>query len=399
MTQSDLAEDICSTSHLSKLENGSYEVNRETLILLLERLKIDLNTESRKIKEIKDAINQFIDALYHVDKEEISKGFSKLKVLEDYCLNTDLINIFQLSMFKYYIYSLDFEKAKEMQKVIDKLSHNFNKHETFIYITAQSSLLTQQNYPNEALKLLKSYSFKDELDLNQGEYYYQLALCYSILDNANISIIYCQKANLFFQEQFNFIKIIYNQMTLAINYVRIELFEEAKITYIKILRNSKMLGRHDLYIQNLYNYALLLKHKKEYQKALEYFRYCANNFPKGSENLILCLLNLIDLMIILKKDKNMILATIKEVKMHSFDKKYKIYDLLAQKFKYELMKPNERYYKFLEERLLPNLLVNNKYSLAAETTLELSQYYEKSDIWKSNELLKKYFSIREEHKI
>ncbi|MEH7802743.1 helix-turn-helix transcriptional regulator, partial [Bacillus pumilus] len=37
MTQSELAEGICSVSHLSKIENGSKEANQDTINLLLER--------------------------------------------------------------------------------------------------------------------------------------------------------------------------------------------------------------------------------------------------------------------------------------------------------------------------------------------------------------------------
>lgn len=48
MTQSELAEGICSVSHLSKIENGSKEANQDTINLLLERLGISQEKLSQR---------------------------------------------------------------------------------------------------------------------------------------------------------------------------------------------------------------------------------------------------------------------------------------------------------------------------------------------------------------
>ncbi|HDX9634227.1 helix-turn-helix domain-containing protein [Bacillus cereus group sp. MYBK108-2] len=399
MTQSALASGICSISHLSKIENNSYKVNKEILSLLLERLNIDLNTENRKIQEIRDSIYEFIESLHYIDEDQISKKFSNLQSLEEYCLGTELINIFQLAIFKFYVHSGDLKKSEEFKKTVTMLRDSFGGYEKLIYITTLSSLLIQQNSPKEALNLLNYYSFKNNIDLNQGEYYYQLALCYSILNNTEKAIIYSKKANYYFQEECNFIKILYTQMNLAINYTRIELFEEAKIIYTKILRGFKILNNNKLYFQNLYNYSLLLKQKKEYTLALENLEYCKRNFSEGSEHAIICSLNLIELMIILKKDVNMILAEIEKVKSYTTSNRYKVYRLVAQKYEYKLQRPKKRYYKFLEDKLLPNLLSNNKYFTAAEVILELAEHHCKTDIAKSNAFFEKYFLIKKEHKL
>ncbi|MFX0112798.1 helix-turn-helix domain-containing protein, partial [Bacillus pumilus] len=64
MTQSGLAEGICSVSHLSKIENGSNEANQDTINLLLERLGISQETLSQTARHLLSLLDEFQMNMY-----------------------------------------------------------------------------------------------------------------------------------------------------------------------------------------------------------------------------------------------------------------------------------------------------------------------------------------------
>ena len=60
MTQSELAEGICSVPHLSKIENNSKEANVETIRLVLDRLDIDLHDVEESEVKVEVLLNQLL---------------------------------------------------------------------------------------------------------------------------------------------------------------------------------------------------------------------------------------------------------------------------------------------------------------------------------------------------
>ncbi len=69
-TQTELAKDICSISHLSKIENDSYDGNVETIDLLLQKLGVSVTLEEEKYNNLRKTLSLFLESLLYYDHDE-----------------------------------------------------------------------------------------------------------------------------------------------------------------------------------------------------------------------------------------------------------------------------------------------------------------------------------------
>jgi HTH-type transcriptional regulator, quorum sensing regulator NprR len=391
MTQANLADGICSVSHLSKIENDFYDINKDTLQSLLNRLGIDYQEEREKMLNARKSIHAFIDSIHFGDDHQMLQQYEELILEEDYYLSSELNKVYLLAKYKYHTYRNNLSESERTKKLIDKLGVHFDHYEDLLYMTCTSSVLIKQNRPREALEVLQNNESLKEGSRLIGEFYYQIALCYSLLQLPDKAIMYCRKANVLFQEECNFIKILYTQMTLAINYVRVELLGEARLIYQRILRNASLLGMQELYEQNLYNYALLLKKDNNLSLALEHFWKCEESFRKGTDHHLLTLINIIEISMEMGMAKDCIMPFIKQLQQGSESIKSKKFGLVALKYKYQLLYPLQKYMNFLERKYLPHVQKKGDRESIKETVLELAQYYQEIDTVKSNEYFQLYF--------
>lgn len=103
MTQSELAEGICSVSHLSKIENGSKEANQDTINLLLERLGISQEKLSQKARHLLSLLDEFQMNMYFYALDQAEQNAEMIIQHEEQFFSLDLGIQYHLSLFQFYL--------------------------------------------------------------------------------------------------------------------------------------------------------------------------------------------------------------------------------------------------------------------------------------------------------
>ncbi|MBM7694127.1 transcriptional regulator with XRE-family HTH domain [Peribacillus deserti] len=376
LTQSELAQDICSISHLSKIENNSYDGNAETVELLLKKLNVNMEQEEEKYEELKEDLQSFYDSMVFYDLDTADKQYANLIKQEEFASSTDLINLYHLYLFKYYIYKSDQEKMNQTQKVIEKLNNSFSPFESLLASFMVGLAFVKENKiieANDQFVTLMTYNPAEAITFN-GELYYQTALCASILNDPESSIIHANKALNIYQNENNFVRIIHTKMLLGIGYMRLEMYKEASEIYRSLIRVTRLLHKKVLYYQVLYNYSAMLTEMGDYKKAREFLLECKGHFPRGSLEDIINKLGLIETLIKLNEDKNEIGKIIDDVLTMCDKKQHKKYIIAANMYKYQLFS-QPKYYAYLENIVYSYYIDNSLFSEAREVALKLAERF------------------------
>ncbi|HEY4553338.1 MAG TPA: helix-turn-helix transcriptional regulator, partial [Bacillaceae bacterium] len=133
MTQGELCKGICSVTHLSKFENYNKEVNEETVLLLLERLDISIDSIQKASKDIGKELSNLLDAIVSFDKERATESYKRLKGWEEYITFSNYISLYHLYIYRYHLLMLDFEKASKEQELIKQILNSFTQQEKEMY--------------------------------------------------------------------------------------------------------------------------------------------------------------------------------------------------------------------------------------------------------------------------
>ncbi|GAE33251.1 helix-turn-helix domain-containing protein [Halalkalibacter akibai] len=377
LTQSQLADGICSIPHLSKIENNSYSANEETATLLLDKLGVELSSEFDQYLQIKSDLDHFVEAVLYYDIENINMLGKKLQKLEEMFARTDLINLYHAYMIRFFLFNNHFKKATAHQKMLEKLRVNFTPLEELLYSFNAGLLLLADNKVQEAkdhFLQLKSMSLSNNPFIIR-DLFYQISLCFSLLNKPEKAVTYAKQALIYYKEENNYIRTVHTQMILGINYARLGLYDEGIEVYKVLLRNTRLLQLNDLYHQIIYNYSLLLFKKKDYNGALAFLYQAIKVFAKGSRHHILSHLAIIEILLLTNKDTTSIREHINEVIKYSQSTQLKKYRLLAQKFELQLQSKTDMY-QFIENQLFPFLKKNDHVEEKMKTALELAQYYQ-----------------------
>lgn len=293
MTQNSLAMGICSIPHLSKIENNNKEGNSETIRHLLERLNISLHNVEHSEQSIIQLLSDLQKQINYLENEKAKETMERLKEYEEIIGFTESIYLYELHRLRYYLFISDYKSAEKQLRWLNAHIQNFSQYERYLHLYYCALFLILGSKYEEADKefthLLKIHP---ELGSLEGEVYYHLALIKGRLEESSQAIIYGRKALQFYKDKYNFKRIIYTLMSLALNYSREKMFHEAIEIYEHLLRNIELL-QQDFLLPSIYNnLGDLYQMKGEYENALMYLKKSALLMPKNSDNYLLCLYNL-----------------------------------------------------------------------------------------------------------
>lgn len=84
ITQEQLAEGICSSAYLSKLENNQISFNKEIVSQLCERLELPVEKFIAPSDEhVKKTLENWIDALHHYDLKKADAYYHEIQSLDE----------------------------------------------------------------------------------------------------------------------------------------------------------------------------------------------------------------------------------------------------------------------------------------------------------------------------
>lgn len=376
LTQTELAEGICSTSHLSKIETNMYTANEDTLNMLLKRLNLRLEDEHSRMKELHDLLHDFIFSIFMHDGDRADILFNEIIQKHDYMETSDFVNLYHLYIYRYYCWKKSHDKVKETLKVIQRIKTTFTSVEKNIYVIFKAINASIDNDSEGAIRLITEF-LQNPLPLGRfwiGEAYYLLSHSHSRLNQPEAGVMYGKKAYEIFEDDSNWMRIIYVQMILGINYMKLRLFSEANAIYEPLLRNTRLFFKDKFYPQTLINYARCLLQSKEYLRSKKMFEEALSVLPSGSDFYAVALLGWIEIGYRTHHTTKLWEEKIQELHDISLNLEGKFFFHYAVFYKKSQFSQVEGT-KYAIKWLYPYLIKNSYYDEAREIVQEIIDYY------------------------
>jgi transcriptional regulator with XRE-family HTH domain len=270
LTQGQLAEGICSITHLSKIERGITEYYPEITRLLSERLNRDFQKEVENYHRLSQRLKDWHEAMImqrmeEADQLKIEIERDPLKEFPDFLLR------YQLLLSRYELFNNKLEQTYNRLTSIQRqdLSQSpYDCHLVKHLLGIYYFLTSQFHLCIECLKAI------DPAQYNNQEYYYHLALAYHSIHSNITSYYYAEKALSFFRKTLNMLRIIDTEtlMLVELNSKELHDFEDTKQKYEILLKSCDTCYNSAERKSKLYNnYAFeCFRRKKDQDAALLY---------------------------------------------------------------------------------------------------------------------------------
>lgn len=377
ITQADLSRGICSISHLSKIENNSKEVDDQTIDLLLQRLNLNLKEIQESYISLKKLLDQFMQAMVYYDRNQASLLKEELEENETLISCTELIYIYHIYIYKYYLFISDIEKAQEEKNFLQQFHQVFSQHERDLFQYMDALLYLYKGEHLTALEILLNFEVDHTLPISlQGELYYQISLNYSYIENSGKCVSYAQKAFQEYIKSCNYIRIIHTQLLLSIHSTELKLYSDAKQHFEHMLRNTPLIGESHLIPVIHHNYAILHTHMNNYDEALEHYDISLKK-AHSSDQYYITLSNYTEVLLKLNRREEA-LNLIKEIITNTKNKNLLKYHLIFKYHQLLLQDKEDRAIEYLETKVLPYLQSNGHVKDLQKYQTRLAEYY--SDI-------------------
>ena len=368
MTQSQLANGICSVPHLSKIESNSKEANAETIRLLLTRLDINIEDVEESEKKVFSLLNLLYQHIYYFEGEKARKTFEELDEYKEIIVFTQHLYLYEMYKLRYYLFVKDLVNADYQMRLLLSQKQNISQHEKYLlsYFSAISLILRGQ-YGEADEKLSTIIQGNTSNKTVEGEIYYHLAIVKGYLGESGHAIYFGKKAMDLFKDHFNYKRMLHVHMSLAINYTQTKIYDEALVCYEHLIRNIEMLQEYDLLPQIYHNIGDLRHKMGDYSIALDYFRKSSVIFNKNSTGYLLCLHNIalsefkLEKWIDSKESFTLINTEALKMKVTHYHLYSSFYLLLLNNKKQQAM-------KFLEDKVIP-------FTVKSDEQKEYHQYF------------------------
>lgn len=390
MTQLQLADGICSISHLSKIESNTYTPHESTIEALLAKMGVQLSKEIDKHHRLQRQLSDFIDCSLHYDMENMRKQFVQLEEENEYLQSTDLVNQFELYKFRYYIYEIDQRLAERQMVLLERLQSSFTAPEKWLYQFFLAIYYSMLNKNEKALGFLEllDQGIQSIPQKFEGEYYYQKARLLILFDRFEVSAYYAELAVQFYQLHYNYIRLLHAQLLLAMNYTRRNLLVQANGIYTVLKRNAQLTGQTELYHQTVYNYVELLMENGEALQAYEMLQEIRQDIPKDTYFYKAVLLSKIEAAIEAGKDPSHLIEEVRTIIRKPEDEHFEIYVNYFEKRKFS--QPDLITYS--EEKMFPFFRKNGYIKESKKIAAELVEYYQQQKEWEKANFFRSYYN-------
>ncbi|MET3697100.1 hypothetical protein SAMN05877753_101322 [Bacillus oleivorans] len=341
--------------------------------------------------EVNNLLNDFIEAIHFYDKDEATALYEKVRLIEREGLDKEVIDRLDLFLFRYFVFVHDYEKSEEIEKELQSRFESFSTENQIIFNTYYSVAKIVNININPALEMFHSI-LDDNPDLPDfllSDIYYHLCWGYVYLDDYKRSVVYGNKALDLYLSEFNYFRIIYTQMLLAISHFNLGFYDEAEEIYKHLIRNSKLVNLHHLVPHIEYNHCVSLTKSGNYVKAIENTRSLLNILNKDEEIYIQTLLSLLEAKI-MQRDLSEVEDLIELAKERSSkNKSFEKYTLLTIYYEKKLSSEYDAY-RYLTNTLAPYLLENSEKKVLSDLTKMMGDYFIKQ---RNYELASNYYEL------
>ncbi|ANC77395.1 hypothetical protein ABE65_011515 [Fictibacillus phosphorivorans] len=229
ISQNSLSEGICSVSYLSKIENGQNEPSEEILLLLGNRLGIDLSEIEQEDTSI-EKIRLWFKYIFKRDILNANKLYTEIKDFNGHKIETTIRYKIIQSLHHLIIesqYSIVEENVRELN-----LSNEILKETDLFYLSLVKGVYHyyKENYSDSYTYFKKAEQHISKVELQsweKGYLYYLLALAANKLWKNLICLEYTRAALNIFEELYEFKRCADCRILSGIINQRIENWKEA----------------------------------------------------------------------------------------------------------------------------------------------------------------------------
>ncbi|MDZ5607771.1 helix-turn-helix transcriptional regulator [Bacillus bingmayongensis] len=401
MTQEELCQGICSVSYLSKIENGKIEASEEILQLLCARLEIAVSDLRDVEAEVKEKLDEWLNALVHLDKQQVERIYNELQAEMKHVLDFEIINYYKLLYTRYLIMKRDFPALKEELDKLKKMYKKYSPFQKLLYMYSKAlSYCLQYKFKDGLDYLLKTEAMAKELSYYETGIHYNIALAYSHLEIPHLALHFANVALEGFRNEYKFRYVINCQIIIALSYSEKGQYEEALKMYKSILRESDSFAEKDsilaIALSNIgniyYKKNQYAEAKEYYSKSLQYQKQENLNYIDTLYEMALQCINLGQLDEAKEWIDKGIVAARQEERFNT-----KLYLLLMLRYRY--FEETKAYKVFLETEAIPFFKIAGNKKELKKAYMELAEYFEElSDLKESNRYYKLVIEVLEDYK-
>ncbi|MFB7141542.1 helix-turn-helix domain-containing protein [Gottfriedia sp. NPDC056225] len=383
LRQADLGNQICSSTHVSKIERGITEVSEETIELLAKRLQIDMQDEIDAYLSLDSLLNEWHDSIILKLNSKANSIKTKLERINLLKI-PDFYQAYTLILTRYYLLIGESKIAKSLIEEMDcwrELSlydQNMRNH-----IKGKFYLDYQGEY-NQAISYLKKINLTY---YNNPEYYYDLAVAYMCMNSRILAYHYANKALQFFTSANSFNRVLETEMLMLIQVEQEEIFDTKESGYPRLIEMADNLGLIDQKAKLLHNYAYQLFRNGYYEKAFENYSQSLMLRDPSHPHYLVTLEGYLNTATKLGLQSETELLKVAHEGL-SLAKKLNdtMYLHYFQLHVFKIQNLKDEYYDYLESAAYP-FFKNKGYGLAEETyEIKLFDYYfKKGDVERANQ--------------
>lgn len=377
LTQEQLGKNICSVTHISKIECGQTKYAPEIINLLSKRLGIDMDLEVANFKNIKYRLLHWHDVIIMQLFEEMDQIYYEFE-MEELIQISEYNDMYQLLRAKYFLAHSKCNEAfkiiKKLQKKEDKLApyeQNLLKHILGIYY------LAKQEY-SKVIQILKSI---DNTVYKNPEFYYHLASAYHTLNLPVLAYYYAEKSHHFFKQINNYLRVIDAEMLMIIQIQGENLDEEIINRFKNLIRSCELCNAPDRKAKILHNLAYEYYRGKNFKEASKFYKDSMSLKEPESLPYLLSLWGYIRSSF--EDNYSSKEELIQDAETGLFIAKKNNYILYIHLFKlllYLLKSKEKEYYNYLNNKALPMFIKNGFTFLVEHSKKELFNYYKKMNL-------------------
>ncbi|MCA1055418.1 helix-turn-helix transcriptional regulator [Rossellomorea aquimaris] len=386
-TQEQLCRGICSTTHLSKIENSSKEGNLETLELLCKRLGVSIEEETKKTLYLKRQLSQFYEAMERLHRDHAERLHGELEKHGEYIQCTEMVYLYELYMLRYLLFNNNLTEYERVSLALKKNMSKFSSFEQYLWEFFQGIYYGQKQQYAKAISTLGKIEDKAEFFSEKvTDFYYYKAANHGLLKHFTMSLHYSHKALRIFQNTGNILRILHVKIGLSANLIYINDLDRAEVMLHTALNDAEMLKDHETKITALHNFGLLYNKKGMLQESLEYFSQSLNLKKKHTASYYGTLIEMGQVMLELKENKQVesllkdVLSDFKEEQSSKYIELMVLY--------LEAIQDEKRLAEYIIDYGLPMMEQHDLYK-AIKYSEKLADYYnKKGDLLTSNQYLR-----------
>ncbi|GBF12376.1 tetratricopeptide repeat protein [Tepidibacillus sp. HK-1] len=273
LTQSQLAEGICSKSYLSKIENNLEVPHKEVVGFIFERLGLSsMEEDLESIETIKNKLQEWYEVIISREKDmaiEMEKAIRKeVKKIEEPTILID----YQLFSLRYQLLLRNLHEAENIIDELKIVENGFSEQQTYYFYTFYGLYKYMKNDLLESLEYYsKAEKISQDIHITEPELNYLLSLVHSRLYHITFAIHYANSSLELFNHNMDYMRSIETQSILSINYIRLHEYEKAEHYLNNSLKTAIKLNDPYLLSNIYHNLGYLFSKMNRHEQAIDYY--------------------------------------------------------------------------------------------------------------------------------